>query len=192
MSISKTIPKTEDLKLWGGGSYSNYYRLSSRKGMKVFTGCYWDEDVQIGNWSYFEEDIYEVLREFVCQQTAATTGYVPEPYYVCWVDESRRKFWQKKFSLGIVMEHIDSRKGSDVGDFFEDLDEIITSSGISISDFHMENILVRKTGQPIRIHFGDSRPIGQSRRKRHARRIERLQRQLLEISPIPSFRSMNA
>ena len=156
MTTTQYIHFSRKWKHVGSGAYSHYYKMNKRKGIKVLPKLEHETEFSA---------ILRVHKEFTLLKAASATGYAPKPHKVVCVLGNGSIKW------GIIMEHLDARRISDLSDELRQtlrlpttverhLDKVLRSVGVKHGDLHTGNILAKVKNRKItKVYAVDFSPV---------------------------------
>lgn len=122
----------------GGGSYGEYFKLSSQRGIKILAGRFNSYVGAIGSPTYAEASAEAFLLK-----VAEKTKLVPKCYGVQIVQIGKR------YAIGIVMQHLGGRMLEDTDNVdndsvIQDLEKKMKKHGFEMGDLHAGNVMYYK------------------------------------------------
>jgi RIO-like serine/threonine protein kinase len=160
----------------GNGSFGSYFVLDAKKkvGVKVLFGQYTKVDIEYQFESFLNardvnnmqrNKLTEAAREIAAIQMLADSGKTPKPIGLCWV-KSERCYGNPMYAIGIMMEHISGstayrwsrrhkKEDAEIVCEFRSKHRYdwVDEYGVDVGDWHSENILMDRKGNPYRIDF---------------------------------------
>lgn len=133
--LSKNISKTD---YSGKGAYGRYYKLSSKKGIKLLEDKYITYDDALNGYR-----IKEAIKEVeLLREAKSRYKNIPTCYGIKIIEK------QGIFRIGIVMQHLGETTAMDVEGFTDEkkckLEKDLLDIGIKHRDLHLGNIMFYK------------------------------------------------
>jgi tRNA A-37 threonylcarbamoyl transferase component Bud32 len=157
-SSFREVSFSKKWKRIGNGAYATYYKISPRRGIKIFAYTY--------KHVHIEEVIPAAYQEFKLLKAACKSGHSPKPYEIVVVKGLGQDH------IGIVMQHIDGKRVSDlkwevtsafqkkirlsIEDFLRDM---MRTCNVYHGDLHTGNMIAKvKKGKISKVYAVDFSP----------------------------------